>query len=223
MLGGGGAAEWSRVSVGQKFSKVFDGSAQTGFDVDFWCPAQGLRPGYVRATPNRIILRKGTPYDGRVRAGEANDALSQFQHGDFVGVAQVDGADFARTHQGEKSVDQIAHEAKRARLAPLTEDGQRLALQSLDDEVRNHAPVVWLHLRPVGIEDACYSDGDSVLSVVIEEEGFGATLSLVVASSRSDGIDPPPVFFVLRVNLGIAVDFACRSLKYSCAYSLGKT
>ena len=45
-----------------------------------------------------------------------------------------------------------------------------------------------------------------VLPVVIEEQGFRATFSLVVTGPGSDGIDVAPVVFFLRMDVGVTVD-----------------
>ena len=48
--------------------------------------------------------------------------------------------------------------------------------------------------------------------MVVEEERLGASFPLVVAGADSDGVDVAPILLRLGVNLGIAVDFARRSL-----------
>jgi hypothetical protein len=53
--------------------------------------------------------------------------------------------------------------------------------QCLDDEGRNDASIVRVHARAVRIEDARDFDRHVVLTPVVEEQGFGAALALVVA------------------------------------------
>jgi hypothetical protein len=60
----------------------------------------------------------------------------------------------------------------------ISADGDRLISQSLDDEVRDHAPVVGVHARPVGVEDAGDLDASAVLTAVIEEERLGLLTEL---------------------------------------------
>jgi hypothetical protein len=45
-----------------------------------------------------------------------------------------------------------------------------------------------------------------MLAPVVEEQRFSAALALVVAGARPDRIDPTPVFFGLRMHLGVAID-----------------
>ena len=87
------------------------------------------------------------------------------------------------------------------------QSGSRLAVerdvtaeQRLNNEVRDHAAIVRVHPRTVGVEDPCDLDRQIVLPTVIEEQGFGATLALVVAGARTDRIDVPPIILGLRVN-----------------------
>ena len=79
-----------------------------------------------------------------------------------------------------------------------------------------------MHARPVCVEDPRHLDLEPVLPVVVEEEGLGAALALVIAGARADGIDVAPVTFGLRMNFGIAVDLAGRSLKDLAFEALGQ-
>ena len=86
-------------------------------------------------------------------------------------------------------------------------------LQRLDDEVADHAAVVGVHARAVGVEDAHDLDVELVLAVVVEEQGFGAALAFVVAAADADGVDVAPVVFGLRMDSGIAIDLAGGGLE----------
>lgn len=50
-----------------------------------------------------------------------------------------------------------------------------------------------------------HSDLHVLLSVVVEGEGLGHTLALVVARAHADGVDVAPVLLLLRVLQGVAV------------------
>ena len=52
-----------------------------------------------------------------------------------------------------------------------------------------------------------------VLAVVVEEQGFGAALALVVAGARAQRVDVAPVAFRLRVDGRVAVDLGGGGLK----------
>ena len=73
-------------------------------------------------------------------------------------------------HQAHEAFDQIVDVAEGARLAAVAIDRDRLALQGLDDEVRDHAPVVRMHARPVGVEDPRDLDLELVLAAIVEEQ-----------------------------------------------------
>ena len=92
-------------------------------------------------------------------------------------------------------------------------DGDVIATKRLHYEVADHTPVVWLHARPVGVEDAADPYVGPVLSVIVEKEGFGTALAFVVAGADTDRVDVAPIVFPLRMDLRIAIDLACRSLE----------
>src|SRR5262249_33238888 len=58
---------------------------------------------------------------------------------------------------------------------------------------------------------------------VVEEQGFGAALSFIIAGTRSDRIDPPPVFFGLRMDFWIAIDFRSRRLENRGSHTFGES
>ena len=102
---------------------------------------------------------------------------------------------------------------ERAGLAAVAVDGDRLALERLDDEIGDHAAVVGMHARAVGVENPRDPDVAGLLAVIVEEQRLGAALPLVVTGADADGIDVAPVGFRLRMNLRIAVNLAGRGLE----------
>jgi hypothetical protein len=89
--------------------------------------------------------------------GSNADCLrSEFCHGELARVAEVDGpvTESSLSIRRRKPVDQVVDVAEGARLAAVAVDRDGLALQRLHDEVGHHAPVVRVHARPVGVEDA---------------------------------------------------------------------
>src|SRR3546814_7933320 len=105
--------------------------------------------------------------------------------------------------------------SERASLHAVPVYGQRLSLQRLQDEVRHDAPVVVVHPRPVGVEDAGHLDGLAISPPIVEEQGLGATLAFVVAGTRPDRVDVAPVALLLGMDARVAVDLAGRRLKDS--------
>ena len=71
-------------------------------------------------------------------------------------------------HQSHEALDQIRDVAERARLLAVVEHRQRLPRQRLHHEIRNHAPVVFVHARPVRVEDARDAHLDPVLARVAD-------------------------------------------------------
>ena len=52
-----------------------------------------------------------------------------------------------------------------------------------------------------------------MLPIIIEEQGLGATLPLIITGPWSDGIDVSPISFHLWMDGGVPVDFRGRGLK----------
>src|SRR5438309_295259 len=80
-------------------------------------------------------------------------------------IAEIDRAGdvVAGCHQAQEALHQIVDVAEGAGLGAIAEDGDGLALEGLDDEVGDHAPIVGMHARTVGIEDPRHFDAQPVL------------------------------------------------------------
>ncbi len=61
-----------------------------------------------------------------------------------------------------------------------------------------------------------------MLAVIVEEQGLGAALALVVAAADADRVDLAPVALRLRMHFRIAVDFAGRGLQDARLDPLGQ-
>lgn len=53
----------------------------------------------------------------------------------------------------------------------ITVKGDRLAIECLDDEVRNYLPIIWMHTRVVGIKNVRNLDTWLVLATVVSGDG----------------------------------------------------
>src|SRR5258708_17541854 len=76
-------------------------------------------------------------------------------------IAEIDRAgEIVRcvVHQAQPAIDQVVDVAERAGLHAVAVNGNVLTLERLDDEVRDHAAVIGMHARPVGVEDAYHLD-----------------------------------------------------------------
>src|SRR3546814_14292576 len=65
----------------------------------------------------------------------------------------------------------------------------------------------------IGVEDPRHFDIQAMLTMIVEEQGFGAALAFVVAATQSDRIDIAPVTLGLRMLGRVAIHFARRRLQ----------
>ena len=72
------------------------------------------------------------------------------------------------------------------------------------------ATVVQAHVQAVRVENSYDLRVETVVAVVGKREGFGKPLGLVIDAARPDGVDVPPVRFLLRVLERIAVHLGGR-------------
>src|SRR5437868_8492176 len=166
--------------------------------------------GDVGTTLSGVVLWQRSELEPRARADEGDDKLGKLRDGYFEGIAEVDRAvEIAlEIHQTREAVDQVVDVAERSRLRSRAIDGDRIVVQSLDDEAGNDAPVLRVHVRAVCIEDACHPDGEPVLALVIVEQRLGAAFAFVVAAARARQVHVTAVFLSLRMDVGIAVYLA---------------
>ena len=111
----------------------------------------------------------------------------------------------AAIHQPDHAFHQVVHVAEGAGLAAVAVEGERLAAQGLHDEVAHHPAVIGQHARPVGVEDAHHADLGAVHALVVETEGFGDALALVVTAADADRVHAAAVALGLGVHLGVAI------------------
>src|SRR5579872_6277683 len=133
--------------------------------------------------------------------------MGVFEYGVLFGVAEVEyfASRARRKHCSHQAIYQIAYIADAAGNAAIAVDSQRLIAQSLRNKIGDHAPIVYLTIRTIGIENAHDSCIHLVLPVIFHGQGFAQSLALVVASSWPDGIDVAPVIFALRMHQRIAI------------------
>jgi len=157
------------------------------------------------------------------RLGGLDCQLGELLDGELARVAHVDGADgLGLVHQPDEAVDEVVDVAEGARLLPLAVDGDVLAVERLHEEIGDHATVVGVHARAVGVEDAHDPDVHPVLPVVVEAEGLGGALALVVARAHAVAVHVAPVLLGLRRDVRVAVDLRRRCLQYPGLDALGE-
>ena len=127
----------------------------------------------------------------------------------MIGPVTSDG----RTHQAHEAFDQVVHITEGTGLGAVSVEGDRLPAKRLHDEIGDDTAVVRVHARPVRVEDPSHADIDAILTMIIEEQRLGASLSFIVAGPRTDGVHAPPIALGLRLNQGIAIDLAGRRLE----------
>ena len=112
----------------------------------------------------RVSCRAGAA-SGRRRAADGIRAPSGNRYGeDFLGQRRiVNSVGLPRLTgpvkssgcpSADEALDQIVDVAERSGLAAVAVDGDRLALERLDDEVRHDPPVARVHARTIGVEDS---------------------------------------------------------------------
>ena len=160
-----------------------------------------------------------------LRTGQANHLVREFAHGELLRVTDVDGTgEIVRgIHGSDHRLDQIVDIAEAPGLLTVAVDRDVLAPERLHHEIADHAAVVRLHARPVGVEDPDHLDPELVLAPVVEEQRLCTALALIVAAANPDGIHSSPVFLLLRMNLRIAVNFAGARLQDLRLHALGET
>src|SRR5690606_13262101 len=125
--------------------------------------------------------------DGSGAAGELLGEVRELEHRELGGVAEVERTIEARqTRDADEAFDEVVHVTEGAGLRAVAENGERLVLEALHDEVRDDAPVVERHAWAIGVEDADDARVDAPGTARIGEEGFGAALAFVVARTRPD-------------------------------------
>src|SRR5205807_1820559 len=99
------------------------------------------------------------------------------------GIPQIDRPSeiIRRIHQPEQRVDEVIDVAKGTRLLTLAVNGDGLAPQGLDDEIRYDSAIVRVHSRTISVENPGHLDSQLMLAVIIEKQRFCAALSFVVA------------------------------------------
>lgn len=170
-----------------------------------------------------IVAGEGVKGEFGIAADMLKDELGEFKYSEFSGVADIDRTgDAFCVHETDKAFDKVVDVAEGASLGAVAIDGDILAFKGLNNEVGNDASVIGKHAGAVGVENADYADVDVVLAVVVKEEGFGATLALIVAGTDTDGINAALVGLRLRVHIWIPVDFRGRGLEDAGFDSLGQ-
>ena len=158
-----------------------------------------------------------------IAANLLENELGELEHGEFSGVADIDGTcDAFGIHEADEAFNEVVNIAEGAGLGAVTIDGDILAFKGLNDEVGNDASVVRQHAGAIGVEDADHADIDVVLAVVVKEEGFGATLAFIVAGTDTDGIDAAFVGLRLGVDFRIPIDLGSGGLEDAGFDALGE-
>src|SRR5207244_5101305 len=82
--------------------------------------------------------------------------------------------------------------------------------------------VVGMHAGAVGVENARDANAHVVFPCVIEKQSFGAPFSFIVTGSNPNRVYIAPITFLLRVHVGIAIDFTRGSLENGAKILSGK-
>ena len=155
---------------------------------------------------------------------EVADGLGEFDHGEFAGVAEVDGAGdvVGAVHQAHEARAEIVNVAEGPGLDAVAVKGDGLVAQGLDDEVGDDAAIIRVHARAIGIQDAGDLDAQVVLTAVVEEQGLGAAFAFVGSGAGADGVDVAPVVLRLGMDGRITTDLAGGGLQDLGPHPLGQ-
>src|SRR5712692_586087 len=188
-----------------------DGAAEAVVEGHRWLP-----PQYVLGAPDigpadfGIVYGEGPVFDRAATATEVANALSQLEHADLIGVAQVDRIDAATVEEPDDARDEVVHIAQAASLAAVTIHRDGRAPKRLSDERGDRATVVGSHPRAVSVENPGDASLEPVGTLVGHGEGLGRPLGLVVHAPRPDRVHIPPVGLRLGTDLRIAVHLRGR-------------
>ena len=170
----------------------------------------------IGATACGIINRKWFKDDLRAAARERDNHLCELSDRELRGVAQIHRAvRFRLMHHANQAFDQIVAITEGSRLQAVAKDGDVLVKQRLANEIRHDPPVEGMHSGSVRIEDAYDADIDSVHAMIVHEQRFCRSFSLIIAGSWTNRIDVPAVIFPLRMDLWVAVNLAGRCLQHA--------
>src|SRR6266566_1497900 len=171
---------------------------------------RAFRPRDVRLTHLRIVDGQWALDDLAFAPRQAQHQLGQLADGEFVWVPEVRRLAVAMLEEAHDPVDQIIHVAEGARLRAVAIDGERLAAQRLDDEVRHDTAIVRPHARAIRVEDPDDPRVELVEAMIRHGERFGETFCFVIHPAWAHGVHVPPIRFGLRVHQRVAVHFRRR-------------
>jgi len=153
----------------------------------------------------RVIARQGLENDLALGADKRLHLTRTFQDRPLVRIADVHRVVLARFREPDDPIDEVGHVAETSRLRAVAVNGQRIAAQRLHHQVRNHAAVVSLQPRPVGVEDSHQVRVQVVIAPVRRYRRLGEALRFVIHRTRTDRIHTAPVALHLRMHLWVAV------------------
>ena len=139
-------------------------------------------------------------------------------------IAEIDGTGDAvgAFHQADQAFDQVVDIAEASCLLAVAIKCYVFALERLNDEVRYDAAIIWVHTRPIRVEDARHLDVEIVLAMIIKEERSSTAFALVLTGPRTDRVDITPIAFFLRVHCRVAINFRGRGLQDARLHALGE-
>src|SRR5712664_1768873 len=98
-----------------------DRSAQAVVEADGWLPHQRLLGAPdIGPAGLGVVLGERPVLDRALTAAEVANALSQLEHGDLIGVAQVDRIAAATVEETDDALDEVVHVAQAASLVAVT-------------------------------------------------------------------------------------------------------
>src|SRR5881409_1418518 len=92
-------------------------------------------------------------------------------------------------------------------LRPAAEDRERLALDRLDNKIRDHASVIRSHAWSIRIKNTDDARIQPVIAMVGHRHRLAEAFGFIIDAARTDRVDIAPIRFRLRVDQRVAIHF----------------
>src|SRR6185503_4962922 len=126
----------------------------------------------------RIVSGQWQMSEARLRFTDLDHFFSQLLDRELTGIAEIHRVvQIFGVHEPDESLEKVVDITERTRLFAFAVERQRLASQSLHDEVRNHPTIVLQHAWSIRVENARDANVDVVLTVIVGHQCFRESLT----------------------------------------------
>lgn len=208
----------------QPLPKILHHHLQPILQLHLGLPSQQcLSLGNIRFTSRWIISSICHKGDLHLGVDHLFDHLSQLNHGEFSGVADIEWTNVLLViHHCNHALDEVVYILEGSGLLTIAKDGERLVLEGLSDKVRDNTAVIEGHFGAVCVEDTDNTDFKAVFTVVVHSEALSGTFAFIIAGTLANWVDIAPVVFSLRVLKRVSVNFRSGGDEEAGSAALGK-